>query len=290
MSHRYSTGYQVFKVCNIVFMLVMIVVTLSPVLNVIAKSFSDMKNLAMNNITLYPRGFNTKSYALLMKDTGFWIDYRNTLVYTSVGTAISLALTTMLAYSLSVPRLKGKKFFINFVIFTMFFGGGLVPNYLLVRNLGMRNTIWAIVVPGAVSSFLTLVMKTFFLDIPRELEEAAEVDGMSTFGILLKIILPLSKPIIATMILMYAVGAWNSWFGASIYLDKPHMFPVSLYLRNVIAGANTQIAGADTDTLNQVSQNLKATCIVLTALPIMCIYPRLQKYFVQGVMLGSVKG
>ena len=270
-------------------MILVIFATLFPILNVVAKSFSDAKHIAMNDITFFPKGFNTLTYQVVMKDKIFWINYLNTVIYTAVGTLFSLALTTMFAYALSVPRLKGKSFLIAFVVVTMFFNGGIIPNYLLVRNLAMRNTIWAIVVPGAISTFNLLIMKSFFIKIPRELEEAAMMDGMNTYGMLLKIILPISKPILATIALFYAVGAWNSWFGASIYLDYPTKYPVSIYLRNIIAGSMVQ-TGSDQDTLNQVSANLKAVCMVLTAVPILCVYPRLQKYFVDGVMLGSVKG
>jgi putative aldouronate transport system permease protein len=284
-----TAGYKAFRYLNVIFMVLVIVVTLFPVLNVAAKSFSDAKSLSENSVTIFPKGFNTLTYQLVMADEIFWIDYRNTVVYTLLGTLVSLALSAMFAYALSVPRLRGKQFFITFVVVTMFFNGGIIPNYLLVRNLGMRNTIWAIVIPGAISTFNVLIMKAFFVDIPRELEEAAMVDGMTTYGVLLKIILPLSKPILATMTLFYAVGAWNSWFGASIFLDYPEKYPVSIYLRNIIAGSMVQ-TGSDPDTLNQVASNIKAACIVLTAVPILCIYPFLQKYFVNGMMIGSVKG
>jgi putative aldouronate transport system permease protein len=206
-----------------------------------------------------------------------------------VGTSVSLFLTTTFAYALASPKLKYKKFWITFVVITMFFNGGIIPNYILMRSLGLRNTFLAMVLPGALSSYNTLVMRTFFQNIPRELEEAAIIDGLDTYGILGLIILPLSKPILATMTLFYAVGAWNSWFGAFLYLDKTNMQPVTIYLRNIIYGAMAQ-QGADADSLGEVSANIKAVTIMLTSLPIMCIYPFLQKYFVKGVMIGSVKG
>ena len=199
-------------------------------------------------------------------------------------------MTTIFAYALSVPRVKGRKALTMFVVFTMFFNGGMIPNYMVVNRLGMRNTIWAIVVPGAISTFNLIVMRTFFEGIPKELEEAASIDGMNTYGILLRIIIPLSKPIIATMILFYAVSMWNSWFSAFLYLNRrTDLLPVTMYLRNLIAGAMSA-TGVDADSLGTVAVNVQYVTIVLTTLPIMCIYPFLQKYFVQGLTVGSVKG
>lgn len=286
---RVSRSYRIFQIVNGIIMILVVVVTLLPVLNVIAKSFSETKYITQNAVLFWPKGFTVNTYKVVTSDSIFWIDYRNTVIYTVVGTLISLFMTAIFAYALSVPRLKGKKFFSSFAVFTMFFNGGMIPNYLLVRNLGMRNTIWAVVIPGAISTFNLIVMRTFFEGLPHELEEAASIDGMDTYGILTHIILPLSKPIIATMTLFYAVGAWNTWFGPFLYLDRPEELPVAVYLRNIIAGAQVQ-SGTDADSLGQVASNIKAVTIVLTALPIMCIYPFMQKYFVQGITIGSVKG
>lgn len=286
---RVSRSYRIFQTVNGIIMILVVVVTLLPVLNVIAKSFSETKYITQNAVLFWPKGFTVNTYKVVTSDSIFWIDYRNTVIYTVVGTLISLFMTAIFAYALSVPRLKGKKFFSSFAVFTMFFNGGMIPNYLLVRNLGMRNTIWAVVIPGAISTFNLIVMRTFFEGLPHELEEAASIDGMDTYGILTHIILPLSKPIIATMTLFYAVGAWNTWFGPFLYLDRPEELPVAVYLRNIIAGAQVQ-SGTDADSLGQVASNIKAVTIVLTALPIMCIYPFMQKYFVQGITIGSVKG
>jgi putative aldouronate transport system permease protein len=284
-----SKGYSVFRVVNVFIMLLIIAVTLFPVLNILAKSFSDMKNLTQNTVNIYPKGFNVDTYKTIISDKTFWGDYKNTIIYTVLGTAINLFMTTIFAYALSVPRVKGKKALTMFVVFTMFFNGGMIPNYMVVNGLGMRNTIWAIVVPGAISTFNLIVMRTFFEGIPKELEEAASIDGMNTYGILARIILPLSKPILATMVLFYAVSMWNSWFPAFLYLDHMNLLPVTMYLRNLIAGAMSA-TGADADSLGTVSVNIQYVTIVLTTLPILCVYPFLQKYFVQGLTAGSVKG
>lgn len=173
----------------------------------------------------------------------------------------------------------------------MFFSGGLIPTYVLVTSLDLKNTVWALALPNAISVFNLLVMKAFFESLPDELEEAAQIDGLNTYGILFRIVLPLSKAVVATMVLFYSVSFWNSWFGAFLYMDRIELMPVTVYLRNLIAGATGGTgAGAGTEQLTQVAANIQAVTIVLTALPILCVYPFVQRYFVSGVMLGAVKG
>lgn len=277
-----------FNLVNVAIMLLIIFVMLAPFLSIVAKSFSHVKYLDQNSVTFYPKGFNLTTYKLVMANKMFWRNYANTVFYTVFGTLICVSMSTLLAYPLSVARLRGKPIITAFILFTMFFNGGMIPNYILVRALGMRNTMWSILIPGAISTYNVLVMRTFFESIPKELEEAAVIDGMGTYGILAKIIIPLSKPILATMVLFYAVGHWNSWFGAFLYLDKVEQFPVIIFLRNIISGS-TLSAATDSDAVGQVGANIKAVCIVLTSLPILCVYPFLQKYFVKGMMIGSVK-
>lgn len=286
---RKTAGYRVFTAFNYIIMLIVVLIILVPVLNVVAKSFSSMKYISMNTITIFPQGFNVDTYKVVLTDLAFWTDYKNTVLYTVAGTLVNLFMTTTFAYALSVPRLRGRKILNGFVIFTMFFSGGIIPNYLLVRNLGLINTLWSVILPPAISVFYLIIMRTFFEGLPRELEEAASIDGLGTYGILARIVLPTSKPILATMTLFYAVGAWNTWFGPFLYLNKPEKFPVTLYLRNMIAGALSANA-SDASATSFIAANIQSVTIVLTALPILCIYPFLQKYFVQGVMVGSVKG
>ncbi|HIY24698.1 MAG TPA: carbohydrate ABC transporter permease [Candidatus Brachybacterium merdigallinarum] len=268
-------------------------VTLYPFVNVIAQSFSSEGYIISGQVNLIPRGFNVETYKVVMADSMFWTNYRNTVVYTVVGTLIAMALTTTFAYALSKKRLKGRTVFIGIAVFTMFFNGGLIPNYILIKSLGMTNSIWAIVLPNAISIFNLLVMKAFFENLPEELEEAASMDGLNTYSIFARIVLPLSKAVLATMVLFYAVSFWNSWFQAFLYMDRAELYPVTVYLRNLIAGATNAASvsgGAGADGLAQVASNIQAVTIVLTVLPIVCLYPFLQKYFVSGVMLGSVKG
>lgn len=286
-----SVSYKIFKVVNVIILLLVVYVTLFPFLNVLAQSFSGQAEINAGKVNLIPKGFNVETYKTILHDKTFWTSYRNTIVYTVVATVISMVMTTMFAYVLAKKRLMGRKFFTSFAVFTMFFHGGLIPNYVLIKSLGLTNTMWAIVVPGAISIFNMLIMKSFFEAMPEELEEAASIDGSSTYGTFLKIILPLSKPILATMVLFYAVANWNAWFSAFLYLDQSNMFPVTLYLRNLLAGATTgQSAGATAaDDLQQIAANIKAVTMVLTVLPILCVYPFVQKHFVSGIMLGSVK-
>jgi putative aldouronate transport system permease protein len=286
-----SRGYRVFQVCNALILTAVVVVTLYPFLNIVAQSFSSESAITAGHVNVLPKGFNLTTYKKVMSDSAFWQNYRNTVVYTVVATGISMVLTTCYAYVLSKKQLKGRKVLIGIAMFTMFFNGGLIPNYVLVSDLGLRNTIWAIVLPNAVSVFNLLVMKAFFESMPAELEEAAAVDGLNTYGTLFRIVLPLSKAVLATMVLFYAVSFWNSWFSAFLYMDRSDLFPVTVYLRNLIAGASGGTdQSAASDTALQIASNIQAVTIVLTVIPILTIYPFIQRYFVKGVMLGAVKG
>lgn len=288
---RTSRGYRVFQVCNALILTGVVVVTLYPFVNIVAQSFSSEGAILAGHVGIVPSGFNLTTYRKVMSDSEFWQNYRNTVFYTVAATAISMVLTTCYAYVLSKRHLKGRKALIAIAMFTMFFNGGLIPNYVLVTDLGLRNTVWAIVLPNAVSVFNLLVMKAFFESLPNELEEAAAVDGLNTYGILARVVLPLSKAVLATMVLFYAVSFWNSWFSAFLYLDRSDLFPVTVYLRNLIARASGGTdQSAASDAALQIASNIQAVTIVLTVLPILTVYPFVQRYFVKGVMLGAVKG
>ncbi|KOU62760.1 sugar ABC transporter permease [Streptomyces sp. MMG1533] len=268
-----------------------VVVTLYPFVNIVARSFSGERQIRAGEVSLWPKGFNLTTYKIVFQDSMFWRNYGNTVLYTVVSTTVAMVLTTCYAYVLSKRHLKGRTALVGIAVFTMFFTGGLIPNYVLISSLGMKNTIWALAIPNAISVFNLLVMKAFFESLPTDLEEAAQIDGLSTYGILLRIVLPLSKAVVATMILFYSVAFWNSWFAAFLYMDSTELMPATVYLRNLISGATQGgNAGAATDQLSQVGANIQAVTIVLTALPILCVYPFVQRYFVSGVMLGAVKG
>jgi putative aldouronate transport system permease protein len=287
---RPTRGYRVFQIANIAILSGVVLVTLYPFLNIVAQSLSGEAEIAAAKVNLVPRGFTLSTYRLVMSDSMFWINYKNTVVYTAVATTISIVLTTCYAYVLSKKDLKGRGALIGIAVFTMFFSGGLIPNYILVTSLGLKNSVWAVALPNAVNVFNLLVMKAFFESLPTELEEAAATDGLNTYQILGYIVLPLSKAVVATMTLFYAVSFWNSWFAAFLYMDRQELFPVTVYLRNLLsAAADAGSTGAAAGDL-QSAASIQSVTMVLTVLPILMIYPFIQKYFVSGVVLGAVKG
>ncbi|HEU5128144.1 MAG TPA: carbohydrate ABC transporter permease [Glycomyces sp.] len=290
---RESTGRRVFGAVNATALVLLCAVMLYPFITVLAQSFSSSGAIKAGQVSFWPVGFNIDTYKAVMSNGTFWRNYGNTVLYTVVGTTIAMVLTTTYAYVLSKKHLKGRNVLIGIAVFTMFFNGGIVPNYVLISSLGLKNTMWAIVLPGAISVFNLLVMKSFFENLPKEMEEAAMIDGLGWYGILGRIVLPLSKAVIATMVLFYSVVFWNDWFAAFLYLDKTELFPITLFLRNLIAGASTSAtegAAAAGTTSALLSANIQAVTMILTVIPILCVYPFVQRYFVSGVMLGSVKG
>ena len=284
-----TRAYTAFRIVNATLLVVIAAVTLYPFVNLAAQAFSSEAYINAGQVNLWPKGFNLTTFDLVMSDRMFWRNYQNTVYYTVVATVVAMFLTTTFAYAISKYHLRGRTVFIGIAVFTMFFNGGLIPNYVLVNELGLRNSVWAIALPNAISVFNLLVMKSFFENFSTELEEAAEIDGLSTYGKLARIVLPLSKAVIATMVLFYAVSFWNSWFAAFLYMDHRDLYPVTVYLRNLIAGATSVDGAAGSAEATQIAANVKAVTMLLTVLPIVCLYPFVQRYFVSGVMLGSVK-
>lgn len=290
---RDSRGYRWFTWINGTLLVLFCALMLYPFITVLAQSFSGAGAIKAGLVNVWPVDFNLDTYRAVAQNDIFWRNYRNTVVYTVVGTTIAMVLTTVFAFVLSKKHLRGRTLLIGIAVFTMFFNGGMIPNYVLISTLGMKNTMWALVLPGAISVFNLLVMKSFFENLPVELEEAAQIDGLGWFGIFGRIVLPLSKAVIATMVLFYSVAIWNDWFPAFLYLDKQELFPVTLFLRNLVAGASSSAsegAAAAGSTTAAISANIQAVTMILTIIPILCVYPFVQRYFVSGVMLGSVKG
>jgi putative aldouronate transport system permease protein len=287
-----SASYRVFQVFNAFFMAFVVVMTLYPFLYLVAQSFSSEAAVYAGKVILFPVEFTDQTYRVILGKPEFYRYYGNTILYSVLGTILSVAATAVMSYPLSKDKLRLNKFFIPFVLFTMYFGGGLIPNYILIaKTLHMRDTLWAIIIPGAISAFNVILMKTFFASLPNELEEAATVDGLGVFGVFARITLPLSKPILATMVLFSMVGIWNNWFGPALFLETKEKWPIALYLRQIIdSSISTTDAGVSSDTANQIAATVKSCAMVLTSLPIICLYPFVQKYFVQGMMIGSVKG
>ncbi len=288
MKIKESGSYRVFKVFNAIILTLISVAMLYPFLYLIAQSFSSTQAIVAGQVGLIPKDFNISTYKYVVTDGKFIPYYGNTIVYSIIGTVCALLFSALLAYPLSKAELYGGKAINKFIIFTMYFSGGMIPNYILMVSLGLRDTVASFILPGMISTYYVILMRSFFLTLPRELEEAGEIDGLDLWGVFWRIAIPLSKPIMATMTLFYVVQYWNDWFDAFLYLDTTTKWPVAYYLRQLISSASG--TSADAGDAMQIASNIKSCAMVLTSAPIICIYPFIQKYFVQGMMLGGVKG
>lgn len=294
MKIRRSPGDQAVQVFLYIFIGLFATVTVLPFLYVLAGSFATERELTERAFFIIPTEVSLNAYKYIIRTGEVFRGLKNSTVVTVVGTAINMFFTTTLAYPLSRSYLRGRTFFINMVIITMLFSGGMIPGYMLVRSLRLTNSYWALWLPGAISAFNMIIIKTFFQGLPKELEEAARVDGCSDLGIFLKIMLPLSKPTIASVSLFYAVGHWNSYFSAMLYISDKEKEVIQIALRRIIflaGGINTDGTPIDWGVLGQPPEKaVKMATTVLATLPILMIYPFVQKYFTKGVMVGAVKG
>lgn len=280
----------------VILLILLCVVTIYPFWYVIVISLSSAEAIAKSGgFMLWPQGFNLDAYKAVLSTPDVWIGFRNSLFYVTAGTTISVTMTILLAYPLSKHDLWGRKWIMILITITMFFGGGLIPSYILISKvLDIDGTVWSMLVPGAISTYNMLLMRTYFQGIPKELEESAKIDGVSTMRILIKIILPLSIPSIAVIALFYAVDIWNAWFNANLYLSQNReLWPMALYMREVLIQGNVntvqaQMAGAAGGAV-QIAKSLKMATTVVSTVPILIVYPFVQKYFTKGVMLGAVK-
>lgn len=287
---RQTKGEKIFEVFNVIIMCLLALVTLYPMINVLAVSLSRNDYVVRGEVTFYPIGFTLKAYNYLFKFSTILDGYRNTLFLVIVGTALNLLFTAMTAYALSKRDLIGRNLFLFLIVFTMMFGGGMIPSYLLVKDLHLINSLWSLILPGTISAYNLIIMKNFFQSIPRELIESSRIDGLSEMGILFRIVIPLSLPALTTIGLFYAVGHWNSFFNAIIYINNKKKWPLQLILRDILFFADTQQALTDDVSTNIPLEPLKMATVIGTTLPVLAFYPFIQKYFVKGVMIGSVKG
>lgn len=286
-----SIGEKIFDSLNVVFLIVCSFLFLYPMWYVLVSSFSDAYAIASGQVTFWPVDFTLNAYKLVFSDQNIWNAYGNTIIYVIAGTLINLIMTTLGAYPLSRRNLQGRGMVMAFIVFTMFFSGGLIPAYLNIRDLGLFDTRWALLLPGAVNAFNLIVMRTFFQSIPDSLIESAKIDGANDIKVLWKIVLPLSMPVIAVMTLFYAVGHWNSWFNAMIYLQDRSLFPLQLILREILiqSSAQNMLTAATQDEVHRISESIKYATIIVATVPILVIYPFLQRFFVKGVMIGAIK-
>ncbi|GIP36936.1 protein LplC [Paenibacillus sp. J31TS4] len=283
--------YNWFDALNAVLLTGVVIACLYPFVYMLAVSVSGAGPIAEGKVWLFPKEFNLDMYRYVFQDGRIVSGYKNTLIYVTLGTATCLLVTSLGAYSLSKRNMILNKTFLLMVVFTMFFNGGMIPTYLVVRELGLVNTIGAMILPGAVATWNLLIMVTFFRGIPQELEESGKLDGLSEMGILFRIVLPLSKPVLATIGLYYAVGIWNGFLGPLLYLRDHELYPLQLHLRNIVlAGELTSSEGPIGGEITIVENALKYAAIMVSTLPILLVYPFIQKYFVKGAMIGSVKG
>lgn len=294
-SLRLSRGQHIFNVFNIIFMLLLIFVTAYPIYYVVIASFSDGGLLqAHRGLLLYPLGGGTTyGYKLTLSNPNIGIGARNSVFYLLLGTTINVIATGLCSYVLSRKDFMLKKAITIMVMITMFFNGGMIPMFVIIRTLGMYDTIWALLLPGAISAYNMIIMRTFFQSIPESLEEAATIDGANDFVILFRIVMPLSMPIIAVMSLYYGVAHWNSWFNAMLYVRNRQLIPLQLVLREILlqnADGGKAASEQMTVELSLNTELIKYCVIVVSTVPILCVYPFLQRYFVKGVMIGAVKG
>jgi putative aldouronate transport system permease protein len=289
--YKPGAGSRIFEAANIVLLLLVAFITLYPMYYIFIVSISGGTFIVQGRVNFIPRGINGEAYRMVFRNQDIWRSYINTLLYTGLGTIVNIICTAMCAYPLSRSDFYGRRFFTFIIVLTMFISGGMIPLYLVINQLKMINTMWAIVLPPAISTYNMIIMRTFFGGIPVSLQESAYLDGANDIHILMKIILPLSKPIIATLTLFYAVQHWNSFFPALLYLNSKVKYPVQLILRDiVVAGEFSEQSGEITQSLSIIATNYKYAVIIISVVPILCVYPFLQKYFAKGVMIGAVKG
>ena len=291
-----TRGDKLFDAVILAMLVVIMVLIIYPLWFVIVASVSDPRLIYDDPFLLLPRDFTTGSFQLVFENREIWNGYANTILYTSLGTFINLAMTVAGAYPLSRRDFRGRGIITFFFTFTMFFSGGLIPLYLLVRGLGMLNTVWAMVLPQAIAVYNLIIMRTFFQSrIPKELEDAALIDGCSNVGLLVRVVLPLSMPIIAVMILFYGIGHWNSYFSALVFLSSRSRYPLQMVLREILIQGemSSMLAIAYDDQYAQrmvAKMGLRFAVIIVSTIPIFVVYPMLQRFFKEGIMIGALKG
>lgn len=290
----YTTGDIIFNIINYSLVTLLTIACLFPFLNTFAKAFSSKAAIEGMHVTIWPIGFQTAAIKYCLKDPALMRAFANTVLITVVGTAINMFMTIITAYPLSRKDFKGKGLYTNYMIITMFFGGGMIPAFILIKNLGLLNTYWALWLPGAMGSFNVIIMRTFFQGLPDELRESAVVDGCGNMRFIISIVLPLSTAVIATLSLFYAVGWWNTFMSALLYINKMEMWPLQVKLRNILLlekmDTSMETINKEAEYTDLIKESLKSAIIVVSTVPILIVYPFLQKYFVKGVMVGSIKG
>lgn len=289
---------RIFRIVNAVLLTLLLVITLFPLVHIVAASISDPLLVNKGQVWLLPKQLTFEGYKRVFQDADIWTGYRNTIFYTVAGTCLNLALTFTSAYVLSRKDYAGRTVVMLLILFTLFFNGGLIPTYFLMKNLSLLDTVWALIVPGAVSAWNIIIVRTYMqTEIPAEIHEASKIDGCSDWNLFLRVVLPLSKPIVAVMALFYGVGHWNAFFDALIYITDRSLYPLQLVLRELLVQAQMSEAmkqsggvAAGLARQAQLAELLKYAMIIVSTAPVLIVYPFLQRFFVKGIMVGSVKG
>ena len=287
-------GNRMFDICLYAVFSLLAVLMIYPLYYVVIMSLANTVALAKHSPYILPYSIDLTGYQTIFKDSTFFQALGTTLFVTIVGVAINMTLSILGAYALSKKYLPGRNLFLGIILFTMLFSGGLVPSYLNIKSLGLINNVWVMILPTAIGTYYMIIMKNYFSSLPESLEEAAEIDGANAFVILIKIVVPISKPFIATFSLFYAVERWNEWYNAMLYISQKKYQPLQIYLRELLVNLNSQLT-AQAQMMMGETQKIQAStvqmaCIVVTMVPILCIYPFVQKHFVKGIMIGGVKG
>ena len=292
VGEKKADGFMIFIYVLLTVLALLIII---PFLNVLVISITSEGEYVRTPFMIFPSQPTFDSYRALFADGRIWIGYRTTLLILLLGLPVNMLLTVCTSYALSKPAFPGKKMFMLYALFTMFFSGGIIPLYLLVKSLALTNTIWSVVLVSGINTFYLIIMRNYFMSLPVALIESAKIDGANEWTILFRIILPLSAPIIATVTLFYAVDRWNEWFNAMVFIRNTEMTPLQLVLRSIVIDAqmidSSALGGssAATDSMVRFAQGMKMAAVFVTMAPIMVVYPFLQKYFVKGVLVGAIK-
>lgn len=287
-----NTANRIFNTVNVILIIITMVLCLAPFIHIIAISLSSNRAIGSGEVSFFPKELSFEAYTKVFADGSMIRSLIYTIWLTVLSTVLSMVMTIAAAYPLAKSNLKGRKWFMLVIVVTMFFSGGIIPEYILIKNLHLLDSTWGLILPGLISPFYMIILITFFRGIPESLEEAAGIDGSSHFGTLMRIILPLSLPVMATLSLFYAVGRWNGFQDAIMYITKPELYPLQLKLYQMIQ-QNQITELMQTEGIGAVQvlpESLKAASVIFSTLPILLVYPWLQRYFISGVMVGAVKG
>lgn len=286
---KQSLGSRIFNVVNVILLAFLAIITFYPFWDCLVVSVSSLKSYLQTGIHLWPSEWSFEGYSYMIQTAELWTSYANSIFITLVGTLVNMIITIMAAYVLSKKDLKGHRILMFLAVFTMMFSGGIIPTYMVVKSLGLMNSLWSMILPSAINTYNLIVLRNFFADLPVELEEAAKLDGCTDVGILFKIMVPISKPAITTVTLFYAVDHWNDFFSAVMYISNRPKWPLQLFLRSMLFENDAAYSGSG-ESLFLLGQPMKMAAVMMSIILIMCAYPFFQKYFTKGVMTGAVKG